>query len=37
MLKLVPSAREEAVWMEVFATAVSYLNRFIVRYRDRKT
>ena len=35
MLKLVPSAREETVWMEVFATAVSYFNRFIVRYQKR--
>ena len=31
MFKLVPSARQESVWMEVFTAAVSYLNRFIIR------
>ena len=30
MFKLVPSARQESVWLEVFTAAVSYLNRFIV-------
>ena len=35
MLKLVPSALQETVWMEVFATAVSYFNRFVVSFQKR--
>ena len=35
MFKLVPSARQESVWLEVFTAAVSYLNRFIVRQEKK--
>ena len=34
MFRLLPSARQESVWMDVFATAVSYFNRFISEYRE---
>ena len=35
MFRLIPSAREETLWMDVFASAVFYFNRFISLYKER--